>query len=277
MHTDISVIDIIKKRRSTRNFDKKDIDKQRLQRLEEFIEEINRQAKIRARFTLTTNNREDGKAKRLGTYGTIAGAKTYIVGILDKDEKDSVEFGCLFEKIVLFVTGLDLGTCWLGGTFSRSNFRESLALDKNEFIPIVSPVGYIKDKARLVDTVIRAGAGSGKRKAWSDLFFDSDTSKPLTKEKAGPYKTPLEMVRIGPSASNRQPWRLVKDDNKFHFLLSRTKGYGIPSYDMQKNDIGIAKCHFELTAKVLGLKGKWAKEDIGMVDGLEYICTWVGE
>jgi hypothetical protein len=46
---------------------------------------------------------------------------------------------------------------------------------------------------------------------------------------------------------------------------------------MQKNDIGIAKCHFELTAKELGLKGKWAKEDIGMVDGLEYICTWVGE
>ena len=39
MHTDISVIDIIKKRRYTRNFDKKDIDKQRLQRLEEFIEE----------------------------------------------------------------------------------------------------------------------------------------------------------------------------------------------------------------------------------------------
>lgn len=71
MHTDISVIDIIKKRRSTRNFDKKDIDKQRLQRLEEFIEEINRQAKIRARFTLTTNNREDGKAKGLGPMARL--------------------------------------------------------------------------------------------------------------------------------------------------------------------------------------------------------------
>ncbi|MFA6807503.1 MAG: hypothetical protein WCR27_00770 [Eubacteriales bacterium] len=47
---------------------------------------------------------------------------------------------------------------------------------------------------------------------------------------------------------------------------------------MQKNDIGIAKCHFELSEKELGLKGKW--EEIKNIDtpiGWEYVCSWLEE
>ncbi|HZK34087.1 MAG TPA: nitroreductase family protein, partial [Bacillota bacterium] len=266
MKTNKPIREIIKARKSTRSYDGNDMDRAKVQKLEDFIEQINKEANIKARFTLRTNKQNNGKAKKLGTYGMIAGASSFIVGILDKDEKDAVEFGYLFEKIILFATDLGLGTCWLGGTFNRSNFQENSGLKENEFIPIVSPVGNIKDKARLVDSIIRAGAGSSKRKPWSDLFFEGGATKPLTEDKAGTYATALEMLRIGPSASNKQPWRVIKDDNKFHFFLSRTKGYGASSYDMQKNDIGIAKCHFELTAKELGLKGSWIEEDKGMAN-----------
>lgn len=33
---------------------------------------------------------------------------------------------------------------------------------------------------------------------------------PLEKEEAGNYEAALEMVRIAPSASNKQPWRILK-------------------------------------------------------------------
>ena len=82
-------------------------------------------------------------------------------------------------------------------------------------------------------------------------------------------------VRLGPSASNKQPWRIIKDENVYHFFLCRTKGYGVSSYDMQKNDIGIAKCHFELSANELGLKGSWVEiKDISTQNDWEYCCSW---
>lgn len=64
---------------------------------------------------------------------------------------------------------------------------------------------------------------------------------------------------------------------KMHFIfLCRNKGYGIIGYDLQKNDIGIAKCHFDLTAKELGIKGSWLKDkDINVPDDWEYIVSWI--
>jgi hypothetical protein len=44
---------------------------------------------------------------------------------------------------------------------------------------------------------------------------------------------------------------------------------------MQKNDIGIAMCHFELCAKELRLKGSWKqRNDIEASEALEYIVSW---
>lgn len=48
---------------------------------------------------------------------------------------------------------------------------------------------------------------------------------------------------------------------------------------MQRLDMGIAMCHFELTARELGLSGKWLNMALGIVkpdDLTEYIVSWVG-
>jgi hypothetical protein len=94
-------------------------------------------------------------------------------------------------------------------------------------------------------------------------------------------------VRWAPSASNKQPWRIVRNENAFHFYLSRTKGYGKGSLlfsllrivDLQRVDLGIAMCHFELTARELGFAGRWAVQDPDIAkpdDRTEYIVSWIG-
>jgi hypothetical protein len=93
------------------------------------------------------------------------------------------------------------------------------------------------------------------------------------------------MLRLGPSASNKQPWRVVKTGNTWHLFLARTKGYGqgilgrsLSRGDMQRLDMGIAMCHFEQTARELGLKGRWVVDqpEIGELDELtEYTASWV--
>lgn len=273
-----SVIELIKKRTSVRSFDEKNIGREIIQKLEEYISKTNEEAKIKVRFILTNNNNiAAGKGEKLGTYGVISGANAFIIGVLYTNE-DALEFGYLFEKIILFATDLGLQTCWLGGTFKKSDFQQNIDLLKNEFIPIVSPIGYKKEKPRVLESMMRSFAGSDKRKPLEEIFFEENTSKPLSEEKAGSYAIPLEMLRLSPSASNKQPWRIIKGDNKYHFYLCRTKGYGLPNYDLQKNDIGIAKCHFEVTANELGLKGKWENfTNINLTNEWEYMTSWSSE
>lgn len=271
------VTELIKERTSTRTFDAKDIDKFILQKLQDYIEEINNETKIKARVIIINNGNVIGNtAKKLGTYGVISGANSFIIGVLDKDEKDALAFGYLFEKIILFATDLGLQTCWLGGTFKKSDYEQKSNLLENEFIPIISPVGIKKGKQRFLETTMRAVVGANKRKSWKELFFEEDLALPLSEHSANKYAIPIEMVRLGPSASNKQPWRIIKKKDLYHFFLCRTKGYGVMDFDMQKNDLGIAICHFELVAKELGLKGKWDKiENIIAPNDWEYVYTWI--
>ena len=271
-----SAIELMQTRTSSRTYDGKQIDSELLRKLNETIDSINQEASIKVKFFIAgkgDSNSSDNK--KMGTYGVISGANSFIIGILDKSETDAVEFGYLFEKIILSATDLGLQTCWLGGTFNRNDFLEKANVSENEIIAIISPVGIKSAKSKIVEKAMRAVAGSDHRKPWSELFFNENSSNALTKEDADRYAVPLEMVRLAPSASNKQPWRIIKTSQGYDFFLSRTKGYGALGFDMQKNDLGIAKCHFELAANELGLKGNWdIKSNIVVTDEWEYIETW---
>jgi hypothetical protein len=85
------------------------------------------------------------------------------------------------------------------------------------------------------------------------------------------------MVRIGPSASNKQPWRAVKQNGAVHFYLAETKGYAGNSsfgFKMQRIDLGIAACHIDMTAKELGIQGKITVNDPGIPSEYEYSFSW---
>ena len=271
-----SVINLINERISTRTYDGSALRDEDLEKLNAFIDEVNKEIKIKARFKIITNlGTGAAESKKLGTYGFIKGANSYIIGILNRDDNDALEFGYIFERIILFCTDLGIQTCWLGGTFSKENFQQMAGLNENEFIPIISPLGYKKEKQRIFETTLRSTIGADKRKSWSELFFNKNL-QPLNENDAAEFKIPLEMVRLGPSASNKQPWRIIRDGDMFHFYVCRTKGYGVTGYDLQKNDIGIAKCHFDLTLKELGIKGSWQElKDVYVPNDWEYAVSWI--
>lgn len=274
-----SVIDLVRRRTSCRSYTSQEIETAKQQKLASGLADINADAAqlaLQARFQLLTRQGEAGQpAAKLGTYGVIAGADSYIVGILDKTEKKAWQYGYLFEKIVLLATDLGLATCWLGGTFNRADFHSLSSLAEQEFIPIITPVGYARDKRTIMDRLVRMTAGSGNRKNWTELFFRESIQQPLTQAAAGAYAVPLEMIRLGPSASNKQPWRVIRDEAGYSFYLARTQGYGVIGFDIQQNDMGIAMCHFELAARELNLAGHWQVLEMPVkTAGLEYVATW---
>ncbi|HTX70960.1 MAG TPA: nitroreductase family protein [Thermoleophilia bacterium] len=246
-----------------------------------------------ARFRLLAAAPDDAsELRRLGTYGFIKGATAFLVGAVRKGPRDHEDYGCLMEEIVLEATRLGLGTCWLGGTFTRGTFTSRFGgVGRDETIPAVVSTGYPGEDGT---ERIRERTEGTRRFPPAELFFAEEWMEPLGEDPAAlaaaadGYADALEAVRMAPSATNRQPWRIVRRGRDWHFYLARTKGYGRGSLgfrllriaDLQRVDLGIAMCHFELVAREHGLAGAWTVADPGIAlpaASIEYTATWRGE
>lgn len=276
MKSNASVMEIIKKRRSVRTYAKKAVEQEKRDIIKKEMENIKGK---NYRFEIIDFNLQEGT--KLGTYGIIKGASTFIIGILDKkstyDKHTAVDFGYSFEEIVLKSTDLGLGTCWMAGTFNSKDIMKIISLKDTEQVVMVSPIGY-GDKIRGVEKLTRFVAKSDKRKPWEELFFYQDFNTPLSRDEAGEYGEVLDMVRLAPSAGNKQPWRILKTNTSYDIYTARTsfsekEGQKI---NVTYNDIGIAKAHFEYSAKEKGLKGYWVenKNDNSKEEKFTYVCSW---
>lgn len=217
--------------------------------------------------------------KNIGTYGVIRNARLFLAGKIDKGDKAVEDYGYCMENIILQATALGLVTCWIAGTFNADGFAQAIHLQEGEILPAISPVGYPADKKSLIEKMFRFTAGSERRKPWPEIFFAGNFSTPLTPEGAGIYFEALENVRLAPSASNFQPWRILQDTdgNTFHFYLERTFGFKLREIPIQNIDMGIAMNHFELTARELGISGQWKiNENVPQMSPLHYIVSWQG-
>jgi hypothetical protein len=281
-----SIIKTIKMRRSCRTYEFKPIEQEQRSAWEAFLT-ANTTGPFGSPVRFILSDLQQIKleeAKVPGTYGVIQGAQFFIIGAVRKSEMAMEDFGYAMERNLLYATESGFGTCWLGGTFKRTGFARLIDLQEDELLPAVTPVGYPMQKKSLTDRIFRYMASSDKRKPWERIFFLNNLETPLSGDQAGDFAQVLECVRIGPSASNRQPWRIMKDEDSrdFHFYLQRTPGYGnlIGGISLQNIDMGIAMCHFELSAREMGLSGQWVKqispEAKTAPGGMEYIVSWVG-
>lgn len=215
--------------------------------------------------------------RQYGVYGMIKGAKLFIAGAVQRGPGDMEDYGYCMQGAIMLATQLGLGTVWLGGTFKRGTFANKLALRADEVLPCISPVGYAAGQASVRDNLVRFVAQSRKRKPFEELFFDGTVDAGLSQQAAGAYAPALEAVRLGPSASNKQPWRIIRTADAFHFCLKEDKAYNniLPDVHMQNVDIGIAMRNFELADAELGLPGAWriARPDIPL-GNLQYIISY---
>jgi nitroreductase len=277
------IIDIIRKRKSIRTYESKKLSEEDCSKVKEYIS--NRENRIgpfgeeiRLELIFADEN-ESGKGLKIGTYGIIVNPQAYIAGCVYNTPKNMVEFGYVMEKMILFLTGLGLGTCWLGGTFDRKTLNAEIIIEDGQIIPSITPVGYPKDREGIKQRAMRFMVKADQRLPWKELFYIGDFSNPISQKMEGILSEPLEMVRLGPSASNKQPWRILLSDDKsvYAFYLKRTPNYAgnAMGFDMQRIDMGIAMCHFQLSCKELGIKGEWIiDESIEDLDTMEYVSSF---
>ena len=69
----------------------------------------------------------------------------------------------------------------------------------------------------------------------------------------------------------------MQEEGRVHFYEAKTKGYDRESTgDIQKVDLGIALCHFDIAAKEAGPSGRFIQSDPGIAapENTEYIATY---
>ncbi len=275
----MSSIQTMKKRYSVRSYSGEKIASNTLTELDAQLKALSEKYGVKLAIIENNNN-----GKQFGTYGVIKNAPSYIVAVCDKTSTKLINAGVAIEKAILFCTEKGLGTCWLGGLFKRDELSTAITVGKDEVIPAIVAVGTPQNGKRFLDSFMRRVVSADKRKPHSDIFSSGEFGKPLAFDATfanEPLGVALEMVRIAPSGSNKQPWKIVKSENNIHFFVEHlpatTKLLG---FSMQLLDIGIAISHFELAAAELGLIGEWRSVPHGIKNippNTEYIVSCVLE
>ncbi|MCE5300142.1 MAG: nitroreductase family protein [Spirochaetia bacterium] len=302
-----NMISTIKLRSSWRTYDPKHVEAEKIKQVREFIASDTKSVFGNAvRFQLIDFDATPTDIlKTMGTYSVIKDARLFMAGVVEKKTRCLEDYGYLMEKNILFCHSIGLACCWLGAAFDRHGFSEWLGAKEGEIVPAVTPVGYPAAKRRLTDTMMRKVANSDNRKPVEEIYFEDNFDNGVRPQ--GVMKEIMECVRLAPSATNGQPWRVIRSqvselksqvvgpksqssDRKsqgsndqiggtrdmqpgtMYFYLERTPGY---IYAAGQNiDMGIAMAHFELAAAELGLKGEWSVLEPGIdKGGKEYIAS----
>jgi len=184
------------------------------------------------RVELVLNNGEAFKGFTR-SYGMLNGVNHYFGFIAQDDDPHADEkIGYYGELLILHATTLGLGTCWVGGTFSKSKTPFKLA--DNERLACLITVGNVEEKLSSKEKFIH-NLSHRKTKRVEDMFI-SDGPVPEW------FSAGMAAVERAPSAMNKQPVMFSYEDGCVKASVENTTKYLVGF------DLGIAKLHFELGA-----------------------------
>ena len=86
------------------------------------------------------------------------------------------------------------------------------------------------------------------------------------------------MLRLAPSATNAQPWRVIKKGEVYHFYETHNANAKLEEKLIKKVDVGIGLSHFHQTTLENGLSGKFEKlsqDNIDVPENTNYIISWI--
>ncbi len=252
-----NMMELIRARHSVRTFDGTPLkEKDRLQ-LENCMSQAENPFHVPVEFRLL-----NAKEHRLSSP-VIVGTDLYLAAKVKKQEHFELAYGYSFESVCLYAQSLGIGTVMLAGTLSRDSFEKAMDLGDGEVMLCASPVGYPAAKRSLRETLMRRSIKADDRLPFEQLFYEGSFEQPLSSVKAGDLAECLEMVRLSPSAVNKQPWRAVVQGRTVHFYEMKTMKES-PLCDLQMVDMGIALSHMDLSAQEKGMAGRFFFGDPGI-------------
>lgn len=213
---------------------------------------------------------EDGRKMQkvisgiVGNYGKIR-APHYIIATSEVKEGYLENVGYALEPIVLKLTDLGIGTCWIGGNVRKQSVKQVIDIKERHVPVIVIAFGYPKDH----DDIAKKALKSRNRKDISELILD---------EMGITWQYTIDAARMAPSSLNSQPWRFSKKGNIVDVYSVKRKGiFAKYLQNMNFIDIGIALSHLEIASEKYDRDIRFEKFDQKDREGLLYVTSIVDE
>ena len=230
----MDMIQAINSRISRRTYLETPIAPEKMKKLLEEIDKINEESGLNITFLENGADAFEG-AK---SYGMFKGVHALFVLKGKKDMEHLKEkVGYYGERLILLAESLDLGTCWVGGTFDKNS--EVFHVPAEEQIICVVPVGNVSESA-LKEKMIREMVHH-KTKSIEEMIH---TDRPLTEEET----EAMHLVQLAPTAKNTQKVEFIFHDNT---IIAQVPD----DYPFDLVDLGICKLHFEAGMKSLFNRG----------------------
>ncbi len=262
--------ELIEQRKSVRSYDGTPLRSEDREKLEACLAQLSSPFDVPMDFRIL-DAREHGLSSPV-----ITGTEAYVAGKLARSPNAALAFGYALETFVLYALSLGVGTVWIAGTMDRPAFERAMALGDGEIMPAITPIGYPAARRSLRDAAMRKAIRADARIPFEQLFFEDSFDKALDRTSAGVYFDALKAVRLAPSAVNKQPWRVVKQGEAFHFYKKSSLPSDDAKGDVQQLDIGIALAHFMLVLDEQGISGSVTQADPGLAHAGDtaYQLTW---
>jgi nitroreductase len=215
-------------RRSRRKYLGTPIDPLIVTKLQEFTTGCNKASGLRIEFVENNGKAYNGFTK---SYGMLSGVRDYFGLIADKNDLTAVErLGYYGESLILHAVAMGLGTCWVGGSFSRSEMPFSLS--DNESLVCTIVIGNTDEKDSFKENLIRKL--THRKTKTAEEMFTANSSVPDW------FMRGMYAVQKAPSAINRQPVMFFYNDGKVSAAVKDINNI------LSAIDFGIAKLHFEI-------------------------------
>lgn len=207
--------DAIKQRHSVRSYDTRRIEDEKLNDLEAFIDNANKEGNLNFQLVL---DEKEAFSSFMAHYGKFSGVKNYIALVAGKGRDEDV--GYYGEKIVLHLTELGLSSCWVALTYKK--VKSAYKKNKGEKLYLVIAFGYSDEK------------GSEHKSKTREAVMSAEN--PPSWFLAG-----IDAALLAPTAMNQQKFKFSLIDGK------KVKAECSPAF-YSRIDLGIAKYHFEVGA-----------------------------
>ncbi len=258
----MDIKNIIYKRKSIRKYKAEPVEKEKLSKVKALMDNVTPLYKdINMQGILVENGIEIQKISKgiIGSYGKIE-APHYIVITSEEKEGFHENIGFAFEKLVLELTNMGLGTCWIGGSIKKELLNGVVEVPEGEIPVIMIAFGYPED-----NNIFNIELSSGhKRKALEDIALGTLNDN---------WEEIFQGVRRAPSAVNLQPWRFYKDHNEIHAYIAEGNIITRNFVHFYRLDMGIALSHLKLMCEYKDLKVEFINKELPNKKGLQYITT----
>jgi nitroreductase len=168
-----------------------------------------------------------------------------IIGISEVKKGYMENMGFILEQIVLKLTDMGIGTCWLG-TYNEPKLSKLLNVQNNKKITILITLGYPYEQNSFRNNGLRNLISSTRKKDTEVAFYnewEKDAGKYLS---ANPeVRKALNMAILAPSNGNKQPVYVIFSENTVAIFAKNKKNNSVvnPYAEM---DAGIFASHFYL-------------------------------